>query len=406
MLATPVPSHLTPLLPLVWALRGAGHQVLLGGQPDLEGVATAGGLSMAVLGTEEQEVRKRLAVRAAGRPDAGGAGGSRQEPPWDSLAERWRGRLESVTGPALELARSWRPDLIVADPLEHASLLVGGVLDIPVVHHRWGVDSFSTRSFGRVRDALAEICARYGLADGLPAPTLVLDPCPPGLQDPDAAPGLPLRFVPSNGAGTVPAWAADRRAERRVCLSLGLRTLALEGPHVLTGILAALGSLEGVETVATVERQYREGLVVPPSVRLVDPAPISLFLDTCDAVVHHGGTGTGLTAIAAGLPQLVLPQTPWTAEHGERIAATGAGLHLPDTEAPGTEGSGAEGQDGAGRIADAVRRLLDEPEFGAGARRLGEEMARTPSPADVLPHLERLAARGGVRPAVQGGSSA
>ncbi|MFJ5233530.1 nucleotide disphospho-sugar-binding domain-containing protein [Kitasatospora sp. NPDC088391] len=391
---SPVPSHLTPLLPLVWALRGAGHQVLLAAQADVRPAALDAGLPVVVVGGEQREIAQRKAARAAGRKDAGGVGGSRQEPPWELLAERWRARVREVAPPLIEVARGWRPDLILADPLEYASLLVGGLLGIPVAHHRWGVDSFSTRSFGRVAEALAPVCAELGLDGGLPAPDLVLDPCPPTLQDPDAAPGLPIRFVPSNGTATVPAWAGERRAGRRICFSLGLRTVALEGPELPARLLKALGALPDVEVIATVEPEFRpDPAELPATVRLVDPTPLSLFLDTCDAVVHHGGSGTGLTALAAGLPQLVVPQTPWTAEHGERIAATGAGLHLAT----------AEEQHDPAAIAAAVARLLDEPAHRAGARRLAAELAAMPSPAQAVDALVRLADR--ARAAVQPGSS-
>ena len=36
--------------------------------------------------------------------------------------------------------------------------------------------------------------------------------------------------------------------------------------------------------------------------------PQHLVLPLVDVVVHHGGTGTMLGALEAGLPQLVLPQ--------------------------------------------------------------------------------------------------
>ncbi|MBP0461294.1 nucleotide disphospho-sugar-binding domain-containing protein [Streptomyces montanisoli] len=374
----PVPTHLMPLLPQVWALRGAGHRVLLAAQPDLAATARAAGLPMAVIGTEQREIAARRAHRAAGGRDAGGD--TRQVPPYEALARRLRDRMDDVLGPALRVAREWRPDLVLADPLEYASLVVGGVLGVPVVHHRWGVDSLSSR-VGHVRDALRETCLGHGLTGGLPAPALVLDPCPPSLQAPGATPARPVRFVPGTGSGLVPDWASRKTARRRICVTLGLRTVALEGAAVLARLLQGLGRLPDTETVVTVDPADRAELgPLPRSVRLVDPAPLDLFLTTCDAVVHHGGSGTGLAAIAAGLPQLVVPQTPWTAEHGERVEALGAGLLAPQSAAP---------ED----IAAAAGELLADPRHRDGARRLREEMRATPSPAETVPALVRLAGR-------------
>jgi UDP:flavonoid glycosyltransferase YjiC (YdhE family) len=41
--------------------------------------------------------------------------------------------------------------------------------------------------------------------------------------------------------------------------------------------------------------------------------------------------------------------------------------------------------------ADAIRTLLDEPGYRLAAEGLAEEIAAMPSPADVVPALERLA---------------
>ncbi|MFD8484071.1 nucleotide disphospho-sugar-binding domain-containing protein [Kitasatospora sp. NPDC059673] len=381
VMASPVPTHLLPLLPVAWAARAAGHEVLVAGQPDLVEAARGGGLSIAVVGHEQREIEERRQRRMLGQADPGGDGGARREPPWKSLADRWRARVEDVLPDVLRIAERWRPDVVLADPLEYASLIVGGVRGIPVVHHRWGVDSFTSRDFDRIQQALAGICQDHGLP-GLPGPDLVLDPCPPSLQHPDAAPAHPVRFVPSNGVGLRPDWAPKPAGTRRICVSLGLRTLALEGPAVIAAALRGLGSLPGVQTVATVPAEHRAGLgALPASVRLVDPTPLDLFLDGCDAVVHHGGSGTGLAAIARGLPQLVLPQTPWTAEHAERVTALGVGLSLPAEEQ----------QRDPAAVAGAVARLLDEPAFRAATARLRAELHAMPTPADAVTALAALA---------------
>ncbi|MDW6062592.1 hypothetical protein SAZ11_36845 [Streptomyces sp. FXJ1.4098] len=43
MMSTPVSSHFAPLVPLAWALRSAGHEVLVAGQPDVMGPARSAG---------------------------------------------------------------------------------------------------------------------------------------------------------------------------------------------------------------------------------------------------------------------------------------------------------------------------------------------------------------------------
>ncbi|NED82142.1 glycosyl transferase, partial [Streptomyces sp. SID11233] len=63
------------------------------------------------------------------------------------------------------------------------------------------------------------------------------------------------------------------------------------------------------EIVVTLPARHREALgPVGADTRVVDPTPLNLFLGSCDLLVHHGGTGSSLTACAFGVPQVVLPQ--------------------------------------------------------------------------------------------------
>jgi UDP:flavonoid glycosyltransferase YjiC (YdhE family) len=44
ILCTPVPTHFMPLVPMVWALRSAGHDVLVARRPDVMATVPAAGL--------------------------------------------------------------------------------------------------------------------------------------------------------------------------------------------------------------------------------------------------------------------------------------------------------------------------------------------------------------------------
>ncbi|GLZ36624.1 nucleotide disphospho-sugar-binding domain-containing protein [Actinokineospora sp. NBRC 105648] len=368
-----VPSHLLPMVPLADALRAAGHEVLLACQPDLVPHAESAGLLTAVVGSEQLEADRRQRMARVAKQQA--PGGTWQ-PTWEQLAERWRQRVAGVVDDYVEVGRWWRPDLIVADPLEFTARVLAGVLRVPVVVHRWGPETMSTDAVGPARAALADICARLGLPDGLPAPAAILDPCPPGLQFPAAAPSTAVRHVSFNGTGSVPDWA---RGQDRVCVSLGSMPAQLGGLALLETLARA--ELGGVELlVPLAEGLHKEVGDLPSSVRVVEPTPLNLFLDGCSAVVHHGGSGTALTALAHGLPQLVLPQfNPALAMCGERVAAVGAGVNLV-----------AEDQLDPAGVGEALRVVLHEPGPRAGAGRMRDAMAEQPTPAELLPTLEAL----------------
>jgi UDP:flavonoid glycosyltransferase YjiC (YdhE family) len=80
------------------------------------------------------------------------------------------------------------------------------------------------------------------------------------------------------------------------------------------------------------------------------------------AVVHHGGAGTLLAALRAGLPSVVLPSWADQGYWADRVDALGCGVALP---AP----------DRLDRLGDGLEAVLREPRFGARARALGERIA-------------------------------
>jgi UDP:flavonoid glycosyltransferase YjiC (YdhE family) len=127
---------------------------------------------------------------------------------------------------------------------------------------------------------------------------------------------------------------------------------------LLQRIAAALGTLEvrGLVTLGPAMAGAR--LDVPANVVAVASAPHARVFPHAAAIVTHAGHGTVMRALAHGLPLLCLPMGRDQDDNAARVVARGAGLRLRPSAGPA-------------RIADAVRRLLDEPGFRAGAERLG-----------------------------------
>ena len=84
--------------------------------------------------------------------------------------------------------------------------------------------------------------------------------------------------------------------------------------------------------------------------------------------------GTTIAALTRGLPQVVVPLFADQPHNAERIAAEGIGLAVDVRSAAAT-------------LAPAVRRVLDEPSFGARAREAAAELAGLPSADEVLAEL-------------------
>ncbi len=64
---------------------------------------------------------------------------------------------------------------------------------------------------------------------------------------------------------------------------------------------------------------------LPPNVRHFSYAPFRKVLPSVAALVHHGGIGTMSQAIAAGIPQLVVPWTHDQPDNAVRIRRLGLG---------------------------------------------------------------------------------
>ncbi|MEV0526094.1 nucleotide disphospho-sugar-binding domain-containing protein [Streptomyces sp. NPDC050439] len=387
LMSTPVPTHFTPMVPLAWALRAAGHEVLVAGQPDVLPAVAAAGLNGVSIGPAYHVEDFLSGAAKDGRRPIESASRADIEKGMTGAGTGWSLHTRYLCEAYLEMARFFGPDLVVCDPLEFSAPIVGTLTGAPVVRHRWGVDPMSDLAHTRARQALGSMCERLGLAE-LPGPDLVLDPCPPSLQLPATTTGAPIRHVPYNGNGGLPRWLAHHRADpgvRRVAVTLGGHTLDMNGVPLVRRMLQAFGDRPGVEVLATVDARHRDDLgPLPGSVRLVDPVPLNLLLRTCDAVVHHGGAGTAMTATAFGLPQLVLPQFADQFAHGDRIADSGAGIALDDADA----------QNDPRSLRDSFTELLTEPRYAKAAHELRAEMEGMPSPARVVTDLEQLAKTG------------
>jgi UDP:flavonoid glycosyltransferase YjiC (YdhE family) len=126
---------------------------------------------------------------------------------------------------------------------------------------------------------------------------------------------------------------------------------------------------------------------VGDSVRIETSEPQAELLSLVDLVVHHGGTGLTLGALANGVPQLVLPQGADMFSNADMfcnadaVATGGVGAQLP-----------AEDQT-AEAIARRVSELLSDDETRAAARAVAAEIAEMPSPEATVSVLTEIASR-------------
>ncbi|SBW18681.1 nucleotide disphospho-sugar-binding domain-containing protein [Protofrankia symbiont of Coriaria ruscifolia] len=372
----PLHGHFFPMVPLAHALRTAGHDVLVAAPVNFTGVITEAGLP-AVPTAPPLNFAEIMIKDRNGRPVAPAKSAAERH----EIAGRAWGRLTARTlQRTLDVVDRWRPDIIVSEPSEHAGALAAASRGIPWIEHGWGISTMP-ECRPPAADELAAELSGLGLT-ALPEPDLHLHVCPPSMQRPHA-PGSRnqrMRYVPYNGPATLPDWSLAERDRPRICLTFGSilpRFGSGDFRGLLTRIATALPGL-GTDLVVGVEEQIAAAWQpLPPGVRSAGWLPLSLVAPSCDLIVHHGGSGSTLTALAAGLPQLALPQTADQFDNAACISVLGAGRQLLDDVT-------------VEAILAACRELLTDPGYRKHAAALAAENASQPTPAEVVEVLHEL----------------
>jgi len=118
-------------------------------------------------------------------------------------------------------------------------------------------------------------------------------------------------------------------------------------------------------------------LSAPANVAVVASAPHRMVLPHADLVVTHGGHGTVIKALAAGVPLVILHHGRDQADNAVRVTARGAGVAVSRTAS-------------AQRIASAITEVLRDPAYRRSAARLGEAITRDAESGMLVSELEQL----------------
>jgi len=356
----PLSGHFFPLVPLAWAYRVAGAEVMVTTSEDYLSSVLRAGLPAMPAGPAADFTG--LAPTGDGYRDTG-----EHRLAHGRVFARIAAR--NLVG-TLRLVESWQPDLVVLERAASAGVIAAAVHGIPSVELQWGVPAL--REFpAAANDVLARELAALGLT-ALPRPDHVVNTWPPSLRHLHAVEHLSMRHVPYNGDARLPDWLSVPPRRTRVCLTLGTVLPRLGTAGLFLPLLAELSALD-VELVVAVADETAAGWgALPPSVVHAGQIPLAQALRTCDAVIHHGGNGTSLTALEAGVPQLVLPHFDDQIENAEAVVKSGAGLRL------------SPGEITPEAVAACCRELLGNPRFATAAADVAAENAAQPSPADVV----------------------
>jgi UDP:flavonoid glycosyltransferase YjiC (YdhE family) len=376
-------GHFNPLVPFARAFERAGHELLFAGPPDLAGAVDGAGFEFWQFDPPPED-------------ELGAVWGRVPElPPVEAnevVVGELFGRLNTTAAlPRLrEACEEWRPDVVLRDPNEYGSALAAELHSIPQARVAIGLASTEELGMGIAASAIDAIRKAEGLppdpdADRLRrAPYLSL--FPPTLDE-GAQPDTQRFHDPAwdEPPGELLDWWPGREREPLVYVTFG--SVAGSFPQALPVYGVAMRAVAElpVRVLLTVGRELDLDALppAPENVRVERWVPQQDVLGHAAAALVHGGSGSTLGALAAGMPLVVMPLFADQPQNARRVAEVGAGVAVE----PNRDDLDAT----VSPLRQAIRTVLDDPSYGRAARALADELRAQPPVDDALPLFERFA---------------
>ncbi len=339
-----------------------------------------------------------------------------------SLWARVRDRL--LVGPAREFCRDVleeldreAADVVVVDtmiPSAGFGAEAAGVPSAIVMHGPYMVPRAevpplgtgfmpATGSLGRLRDRSAAALALAVFRTGLPALNEArgefgLAPLRDGLDlmgnasrvlvcsspSYDFAPGaVPanVRYVgpqldDATGADSGNPWAVP---SGRPLVLVGLSSTVMRQEGLMQRAADALGQLPVQGLITTGPAVDPALIAAPPNVTVTQWVRHADVLPHCSAVITHGGHGTVMKALIAGVPLVVVPLGRDQPDNAARVVHAGAGIRLRKNAR-------------VSAVRAATARVIEEPRYRAAAGRMASRLAAERNDNLVVDELEHIAA--------------
>lgn len=301
-------GHFNPMKPWLRRLAEHGHEVTVVGPPGLAAAA------------------KGFDFRAGAAPDPAAVAAIWQrvaESPMEVsrelvLRDIFAGLSSEAMIPEVRAAiDDLRPDLVLRDPAEYASSLAAAEASVP--HVRLGVS----------------LCAEIAFFESTAAP--VLEDWRPGLHREIVESPILTRFPASLDPSPFSATRRYRVGEplaRDVDPGFVYATLGTVAPTMPPmrpwfGIVAeVLGALPAGAVFTVGHDLDPAQIAAGPNVRIERWADHADILSRAAVILHHGGSGTVLDALAAGVPQVIVPLFADQGANGAAVVKAGVGTAL------------------------------------------------------------------------------
>ena len=345
-------GHFGPLIPFIDACTRKGHEALIVGPPTLK----ARGYEFRAGAAPPDELLGPLWGRMPSLPPAQGD--------LVVVGQIFAGLNVDAMLPTLERTiEEWKPDLVLREAAEFASAIAADRHGLRHVRVSAGVALFEEASLAVAAPALEE--RQPGIARRI-VDSAYVSYLPAGV-DPSPFPLTRYRH-PATEVTPVPLpdwWPNDERPI--VYVSFG--SVAATFPpaaQIYAAALAAAAQLP-VRVLLTLGGNELDLGDLPSNVHVESWVSEPDVLAGASVAVGHGGTGTTLSALAAGCPLVVVPLFGDQPYNAARIAISGAGVAAS-----------------VDQIHQRIQLVLDDERFRDTARAMADEMRTYPSVDDFF----------------------
>lgn len=367
--SSPGLGHLFPLIQLAWAFCTNGHEVV---------IATAEHASRAAsCGLEVVDVAPDFSSVAVFEQVA------KDNPDFTSTVatlpavnlEEWAVQIAAVNRPLIDgliaLTDEFKPDLVVYEQGATAGLIAAAWAGVPAIQRNHG--ALETREMhDAIAGFLTDLLDKYEIAATLPKRAVTIESFPPSMLVDREPEGWFMRWVSYGGGAVLNGWRSpgDRP---QVAVTMGTIELQAFGLGAVESILAAAAQVPADFVLALGDIDVAPLGELPPNVRSVGWVPLGRLFRDCTAVVHHGAGGTIMTAIDAGIPQLLAPDPRDMFQHSGRDAVRKLGIGLVSTADQVSPG--------------LINTLIEDEQLTAKTAVVRTEMLSLPSPAQTVQRI-------------------
>jgi UDP:flavonoid glycosyltransferase YjiC (YdhE family) len=367
-------GHFNPLVPFALAFERAGHEVMVAGPPGIEGPVESAGFRFWQFDLPPDDEMDAIWAQV---PQL-----SPDEANIMVIGEIFGRRYAEAALPRLRAAiEEWRPDVVLRDANEYAGALAAELYGVRHGRVAISLSSSEELALGLVRGSWDAIRQAEGLSPDPDAHALRGSPWlttfPRGL-DKGEMPDTHRFHDPAwtEPANELPDWWPGRGDQPLVYVTFG--SVAGAFSQTLPAFAVALSAVESlpVRVLLTVGRDLDLHALpeIPDNVHVEPWVPQQDVLGHAAAAVVHGGSGSTLGALAAGVPLVVVPLFADQPYNARRVQEVGAGIavepnrdDIPATIAP---------------LRAAIESVLSEPSYGERARELAAEVRAEP-PVDA-----------------------